>query len=91
MYRDQSGKILCGSWIGALISEIETLFVRWTQLSVGIDEIPFLRYHSCFHVSVMLHTLNSIQDVFHITSAILNFKHWSVYIKFLVHLKDTDQ
>lgn len=55
------------------MSEIETFFVRWTWLSVGIDEIPFLKVNSnCFHVSVMLHTLNSIQDVFHMTSTILN-------------------
>lgn len=92
MYRDQSGKILCGNWIEASISEIETLFVRWTWLSVGIDEIPFLKVDSnCFPVSVTLRTLHSIQDVFHVTSTIQNLKHWSVRVKFLVHLKDADQ
>lgn len=67
-------------------------FVRWTWLSVGIDEIPFWKVNSnCFHVSVTLHTLNSIQDVFHMTSTILNLKHWSVHVKVFVHLKDADQ
>lgn len=76
MYQDQSGKFYVEIELRLQYQRLQLFFFRWTWLSIGIDEIPFLKVNSnCFHVSVTLHTLNSIQDVFHMTSTILNLKH----------------